>query len=285
MAKRRPGPYVPLSVYYFDDPALMEAGEDAELMYVRMLAYAGRSPQNEGWIPHQVALTRLGISPRMVALTNHSLENVPENVPESVPEKRLERLQEVGLIRREGDGWQLVSWLRWNRSAEELHLDRSADRRRKQALTRESPENVPENVPESVPEKPLETVPNSRGQIREDTDKSSAKAADLAVGAASTAHQLVSDWIDTCRVRPPNRVVGQVAQLVDQLLDEGYHAGVVQRTLAAWQGKSLHPSTIPSVLHEITNGSVRRLPKQDEIDQGFTQLMERAREKDAQKGR
>ena len=63
MAKQKPGIYVPLSAYYFDDVAIMEAGEDAELLYVRMLAYAARQIEREGFIPEQVVLSRLGILP------------------------------------------------------------------------------------------------------------------------------------------------------------------------------------------------------------------------------
>jgi hypothetical protein len=33
MAIKRPGAYVPLAVNYADDEAIMDAGEDAELMY------------------------------------------------------------------------------------------------------------------------------------------------------------------------------------------------------------------------------------------------------------
>ena len=48
VAKRRPTVWVPLSAYYFDDPALIAVGDAAELLFVRMLAYAARTPEREG---------------------------------------------------------------------------------------------------------------------------------------------------------------------------------------------------------------------------------------------
>lgn len=123
MARKRPAPYVPLSVYYADDEAIMEAGEDAELMYVRILAFCGRTPKTEGWISDKQIRTRLG------------LETRPEVGPETAPEKRAERLAEVGLLVRQGSGYAVASWLKWNRSAEEIARTQGQDRERKNAVT------------------------------------------------------------------------------------------------------------------------------------------------------
>lgn len=150
MARKRPAPYVPLSVHYADDEAIMDVGEDAELMYLRMLAYAGRTPNTEGFITRRVCLTRLGVDER------------PEVGPESRPENRLEKLLEVGLIAERDGGFQIVSWLRWNRSAAEMGQERASDRTRKARLTRSSPETGPESAPESGPV----SDPGSGGQIQ-----------------------------------------------------------------------------------------------------------------------
>lgn len=137
---KRPGIYAPLSAHYFDDEAIMEAGEHAELMFVRMLAFAARTPTTEGHLSRAVCLTRLGIVSS-------------ENDPETYPEKRLERLREAGLVTATDTGFQINSWLRWNPSAEQLGRERSRDRERKAAqkpaVTRRSSENGPENAPES----------------------------------------------------------------------------------------------------------------------------------------
>ena len=89
MSKRRPAPWVPLSVYYSDDAALMEAGEFAEVMFTRMMAYAGRQRCWNGRLPRSVVLSRLGL---------YALENVPE----SAPEVRLDKLLECGLVTAQG---------------------------------------------------------------------------------------------------------------------------------------------------------------------------------------
>jgi hypothetical protein len=123
MAIKRPGAYVPLAVNYADDEAIMDAGEDAELMYLRILAFCGRTPKTEGWISDKQIRTRLGLELR------------PEIGPETAPEKRAERLAEVGLLTREGCGYRVGSWLRWNRSAEEVARTQGQDRERKKPLT------------------------------------------------------------------------------------------------------------------------------------------------------
>lgn len=162
MSKRRPAPWVPLSVYYYDDPALIEAGELAEVMFTRLLAYAGRNRAWNGRLPRSVVLTRLGIA----AL---------ENVPESAPESRLERLLEVGLVTAQGADIVLKSWLTWNESGERAEATRSADRERKTAATRGNASGAPVTEPEDVPEGAPEsgTVSGAQDKIREDKKKTS----------------------------------------------------------------------------------------------------------------
>lgn len=130
MAVKRPGAYVALAVNYADDEAIMDAGEYAELMYVRILAFCGRTPKTEGWISEKQIRTRLG------------LELVPEVGPETAPEKRAERLAEVGLLERDGTGYRVKSWLKWNRSAEEIERTRVQDRDRKNGSTSTNTGNV-----------------------------------------------------------------------------------------------------------------------------------------------
>jgi hypothetical protein len=131
-------------------------------MFVRMLAYAGRTPNTEGYITRRVCLTRLGIDER------------PEVGPESAPETRLERLQEVGLVEEREDGYQIVSWLRWNRSVEEMGNERAQDRARKASVTRESPETGPESDPESGQTSGSGSTGQIQIQIRSDTDQTKA---------------------------------------------------------------------------------------------------------------
>ena len=124
MAMKRPGIYAPLSAYYFDDAAIMEVGEDAELLYVRMLAYAARQMEFEGFISDRVILTRLGIMPRESG-------NGTGNMPGTDAGSRAGLLAEYGLLTREEGGYRISGWLKWNKSAAELGKERARDRQRK----------------------------------------------------------------------------------------------------------------------------------------------------------
>jgi hypothetical protein len=74
----------------------------------------------------------------------------------------------------------------------------------------------------------------------------------------STAQELVADWLEHCRKRPPDRVVGQVAKELGILLDEGQDPADIRRGLAAWHLAAKHPSTLASFVNEVMNGSSAR---------------------------
>lgn len=128
MAVRKPGVYVALSANYADDEAIMDAGEDAELLYIRMLAYCARTPLTEGWISDRVVLSRLGVMPRLAG-------NGAGNEPGTDAGSRAAKLCEVGLIHRDEDGYRITSWLKWNRSVEEMGRERARDAERKKPVT------------------------------------------------------------------------------------------------------------------------------------------------------
>ena len=132
MAMKRPGIYVGLSAYYFDDTAIMDAGEDAELLYVRMLAYASRQMEYEGFISDRVILSRLGIVPRESG-------NGTGIVPGTDAASRAGRLAGVGLLTREDGGYRITGWLKWNKSAAEMGKERARDRERKQGADKGLP--------------------------------------------------------------------------------------------------------------------------------------------------
>jgi hypothetical protein len=181
MSKRRPGPWVPLSVSYFDDEKLIAAGEFAEVMFVRMMAYAGRHPQWDGRIPRVVVLSRLGI----VAL---------ESAPESAPENRLEALLESGLVTAHGQYVQLVGWLNWNESGEQRARTKEADEERKPSLARRNTLRTPTAVPEVAPESAPENVPDY-GAGSSAQDKSREEETQPTVGRrAKRAHPLPEGW-------------------------------------------------------------------------------------------
>ena len=63
---------------------------------------------------------------------------------------------------------------------------------------------------------------------------------------------IVGEWIDTLPARPPGRVIGQVAKEVKAMLDEGVAPDLIRRGVAEWQRRGLHPSTLASIVHEVS---------------------------------
>lgn len=95
-----PGIYVKLDANYEHDPKIIEAGERAEILYVRCLCLAKRT-LSDGFISDS-QLGRFGLT-RV--------------------QSRVNRLQSVGLLARddERNGWWIVSWMKHNKSASEVN--------------------------------------------------------------------------------------------------------------------------------------------------------------------
>lgn len=93
------------------------------------------------------------------------------------------------------------------------------------------------------------------------------------------AQALVGDWIDHCRKRPPDRVIGQTSKHIKALLEEGIDPEDIRRGLAAWHSRGLDPSTLPSVVNQVMNGGTRSRAQQATDDQ-FERAMERATAKE-----
>jgi len=73
--------------------------------------------------------------------------------------------------------------------------------------------------------------------------------------SGETAATLLGEWIDACgNAKPPDRVKGQVAKQVGELLAEGQPYDTVRAGLARWHDRRLNPSALPSVVHEVAQG-------------------------------
>lgn len=114
---RRNGSYAPLSAHYYKDDKVALAGERAELLYVRGLAFCA-DVLSDGLIT-DIQLTRFVAS----GLTG--------------AKARAEALVRVGLWERDEDagGYRVCSWGKWNRSKAEIdeRLRRDADRKASQS--------------------------------------------------------------------------------------------------------------------------------------------------------
>jgi hypothetical protein len=76
---------------------------------------------------------------------------------------------------------------------------------------------------------------------------------------SQNVQSVIGSWLERLPERPPGRVVGHVSRLVKEMIDgDRLPPGKVQAGLAEWQRRGLHPSSLPSVIHELSNGGPRR---------------------------
>ena len=111
--------HVQLDVDYYDDPKIIDAGEKAELLYVRSLAFCKKNWRANGYMTDGQVL-------RAVA---PGLTGIPA---------RIKTLVAVGLWQRvdddlfgHGKGYVVSAWLKRNPSAAEIESIRRADSDRK----------------------------------------------------------------------------------------------------------------------------------------------------------
>lgn len=111
---RRLGAYAPLSATYSSDDAIIAAGEKAELLYVRGLAFCASTPENNGYVTEAQLIRFVGAGMRDATA-------------------RAKTLVRVGLWEQEEGGYVVRAWLKWNKSADQLGRERRKDRERKAA--------------------------------------------------------------------------------------------------------------------------------------------------------
>lgn len=152
---RRRGAYAPLAATYYTDDDIMEAGEEAELLFVRSLAFCAGNPASDGYVTDKQVARVFGAG--MDGLT-----------------ERIKMLVSLGLWERLPGGYAVRSWLKWNKSAEELGRHRARDRDRKSAKgdTEEGSEPGPDAAAfrGSSSELPSGTAMDSEPPSSEDPD-------------------------------------------------------------------------------------------------------------------
>ncbi|MGW0602716.1 hypothetical protein [Streptomyces sp. NPDC002640] len=70
-----------------------------------------------------------------------------------------------------------------------------------------------------------------------------------------SANELIAEYAAACTHRPPKDVLGHLGREARKLLEEGIAPGHVRAGLDLHRAKGLHPSTLPSLVHEAMNGS------------------------------
>lgn len=181
---RRLGPYAPLSATYASDDAIIEAGEAAELLYCRALAFCSTS-NSDGYITDAQLM-------RYVAV---GMKDGP---------KRAAKLVSVGAWERVDGGYIVRSWLKWNKSSDELGQQRKKDRERK---ADRNPEPIPPDfqpdsrrIPDGQPPDSghdSERIPPSRPRAR------TGDAQPQGTGHFTTHHSTALDSTDSGTSVPP----------------------------------------------------------------------------------
>lgn len=130
---RRNGSYAALSAHYYMDDRVSEVGEAAELLFVRGLAFCA-SMLTDGVISERQARTIVGMG----------LDHIDD---------RAKALVAAGLWEHDRDAavYRVRSWLKWNRSRDEISYVMSRDAARKRHATPdEQPEQPPNDPPNGI---------------------------------------------------------------------------------------------------------------------------------------
>lgn len=214
------------------------------------------------------------------------------------PSRTLKRVQaavstlsEAGLVHRYADNGTDLIYIAWWESVQYINRPTKGRFRRPDGTWNYGESEIGAFAPEDSRafKSPQSLIRGSEDQgIRETGDQGIPPTADEAPPSSAlvvvapdetTAQTLVAEWIDHCKDRPPGRVIGQVSRELKAMLDEGVDPTRLRAALAEWNRKGLHPSTLASVVHEITNRAPAARGQQATNDL-FDAAMERAIERD-----
>jgi hypothetical protein len=191
---------------------------------------------------------------------------VPDHVIAALGTKaQAERLVTAGLWTRSRGGYRFHGWDERQPSKVDVEAERAAAKERMRAA-RAKKRTAAQQASAQVGEQ-------SAPEVRPNTSRTSAevrpkfgnpdpthpdpsrpdplKAGDSA--DAPSAQLLIGEWIDDCEERPPGSVIGQISKHVKAMLREGVSPERIRAGLGEWNRKGLHPSTLPSVVHEVSN--------------------------------
>jgi hypothetical protein len=183
------GSYAPLSATYFRDDAILEAGPDAELLFVRVLAFLSDA-SSDGFITDRQVRYAVG----------YGLRNV---------QKRITKLQEVGLLEAVAGGFTPRSWHKWNKTAEEIGKNLKRDRERKALKAGEvSPNSIRNgtgNDADSACQSTTKQVNTKQSNksvvaIRADVESLCNLLADLIEANGSLRPDIGKSWLDAARL-------------------------------------------------------------------------------------
>jgi hypothetical protein len=266
---RGPGHFVRLSVDFADDARILAAGEAAEGVFVRSLAWCARMG-TDGRVPRSALPILSRRAPNRAQLL-------------------AEKLCAVGLWERDGEDFRVRRYTKWQTTTDQIEELREAQRertRRSRARAAESGESVTRESRVTRSRKSAGVTRDSAAVVTRESrvtsalevegegegeDKSTTTAVALRDDAPS-ARSLVAEWIDHERnekhADPPKRVVGMVSKGLRELLDEGQPYDRVRAGLVAWAQSQQHPSTLATFVHRVGQTS-RRSTTDTAVRQGL----------------
>lgn len=175
----------------------------------------------------------------------------------------------AGLVEERDTGVWMHDYLKHQRSAEEVaelkEKRREAGRRGGLAKSRNLA-SAKASAKQVAKQSAKQNLKQTRSKTVASTDTYTDTATDVAVFGSSgtapasgdaTAQTLIGEWLDHSPARPPKAVIGQVAKHLKAMLAEGIDAETLRAGLIAWHAKGLHPSTLPSVVHEEQKRALR----------------------------
>ena len=260
--------YAKIFVSIWDDPDFMTLTPPAQALYFRLLTDAKLSMCGVAdWRPNRIAKSSAGSTATSIRTAAAELERHRFVVTDDDTEEILLRsfvrrdgvLKSPNLVKSMVAAWRATGSLKI-RSAVSAEVRKGLQEVPDGFLkgSREVPEDI-QNFEWESDGNPSEGVlielPQSSPILQPATNrqKTTATRATKVAADSESAQTLVAAWIDSLPNRPPGQVVGQIAKHVGAMLAEGIPVGDVRDGIQAWQRKGLHPSTLPSVVHEISN--------------------------------
>lgn len=237
------------------------AGGDAGWLYVCALAYASRN-LTDGFIPAGV-VPRLSdrrqpgkLAARLCEVelwhtAGHGCKRCPQPGSDEyvihdylIHQRSAEKVAEIKTKRAEAG--------RTGGSKKAANARRGAKASGKQSSSKllaisQSPAQA-NGTPTTEAEEPL------RGSQADTEIPPTAGAADGAADDQVTTQTIVGEFIERCRKRPPDKVIGQMSKEIKQMLEQGVSPNDIRRGVAQWMSKDLHPSVLPSIVNNVMNG-------------------------------
>ena len=217
---KRPGRYAALAADYYDDPAIIAAGPDAELWYVRALAWCAGHPETDGVIPLEVALYRLGIPDAM---------------------SRVITCDSHGLVTKSHASVSVTNWLKWNAPYRDTQAKNDAKRaaaraRKARERARKSEQGETENVTRDMGrdmgrDNPRDTRDKEKREKRKETITTSLLVSPHAEGITETAAELVTVAADAPPATANNSKPSKASKARGTRIPDGWQP---DQALADW---------------------------------------------------